>query len=80
MQAEKSNSLLHKLRATTYHTTLQIPYILDDDGNKHIDPQAISNAFAAFYSKLYNLHTDTTILHPQSLDATRYLADITLPK
>ncbi|CAH2251558.1 DUF1725 domain-containing, partial [Pelobates cultripes] len=67
-----------RLRARLTQT--KIPQILDDDGNKHIDPQAISNAFAAFYSKLYNLHTDTMIPHPQSLDAANYLEDITLPK
>lgn len=56
--------------AHLYHPTTQ---------DKHINPQAIADAFSSYYSDLYNLESDTHTHQPTQEEIQSFLSHLNLP-
>ncbi|CAH2223209.1 Hypothetical predicted protein [Pelobates cultripes] len=75
---DKASALLaNRLRAVNAQS--KIGYILTDDGRKVVKPQDICNAFAQFYSKLYNLREDAATHQPTPTEISQFLDQMALP-
>lgn len=57
----------------------KIPYISSNSENKIHDPRLIADAFA-YYSSLYNLHSDNSVSQPSSESVQAFLQMVSLPE
>ncbi|CAH2283804.1 Hypothetical predicted protein, partial [Pelobates cultripes] len=64
----------------TSNQNTQIAHITGADGTKRLGLQEISDTFAQFYSKLYNLKDDPNIHNPTDLEIRSFFEDIDLPQ
>lgn len=55
---------------------IKIPYIASAAGNRVHDPRDIADAFADYYSDLYNLKNDDSLPTPSSLTIQEFLGKI----
>lgn len=73
-------SRLMARRVAAAQTKTKIPFLISQTHKHKItDPQEIANDFSEFYSKLYNLGTDPTVLTSSPTDIDDDLKTVNLP-
>ncbi|CAH2315794.1 Hypothetical predicted protein [Pelobates cultripes] len=73
-----SKYLANRLQAK--YANSKISHIIGEDGTKNITPTAISQEFAEFYSKLYNLNTSGNVHLASKDEINSYLQKANLPQ
>lgn len=67
-------------RVAAARSKTKIPFLISQTrGHKITDPQDIADNFSEFYSKLYNLGSDSSVPNPSSKDMEDFLNSVNLP-
>lgn len=76
---DRSGKFLAK-RVKILQARNKIPFITTNTGDKIHDPRHIADAFAEYYSALYNLQSDDSLPLPSSETVQTFLRKVSLPE